>query len=584
MQQAQVEVYIVPDNDPHLSEYIPEYWESRAWLSGFNGSTGTLMITQNAAHLWTDSRYFIQAEKQLEDTPYTLQKARKGIWNSIINWLKENVEQTTTIGCNGELFSLRSIEILHQQLPTISIITNLDLVTPIWENRPTLPSQRIFERPIQYSGKSRLEKIAEIQSVYLQSSNNYYLCTTLDDIAWILNLRGSDIHFNPVFLAYLVIGKSFSYLFVDPLKISNETALRLFEDSIEILPYEGLYEFIADHSLKPVQFLAHKTSINFKLAKSLPEKQITWEKNRIEELKAVKNQAEIKGSREAMIKDGIALTKLFFWLEQNLEEKTISEFDLSEQLMAFRSEQENYMGESFPAIVGYQSNGAIVHYRPEAEASSILQPEGLLLLDSGGQYLEGTTDITRTVALGKVSAEQKKHYSLVLKGHIALASARFPVGTMGIQLDALARSPLWKAGLNFGHGTGHGVGSFLNVHEGPHGISPTISRGSVPIKPGMITSNEPGFYLEAQYGIRIENLILCIEDEATDFGNFLAFETLSLFPYDLQLIDLNEMTAEEVKWINDYHKKVFATLGPLLDLQERDWLASKCIPISLETV
>ena len=576
MQKSDIDVYLIPDNDPHQSEYLASFWQSRAWLSGFDGSTGMLVVTEYVAHLWTDSRYFIQAEQQLKATPFVLQKAKKGIWQEIVEWLIAFVPTNQVIGLDGELFSVRAIESLQNQLTTHLIKTDIDLIAKIWQERPLLPRHPVFARPSQFNGIPFEEKIKMIRSEALVNHQvDYYCCSTLDDIAWTLNLRGRDIEFNPVFLAYLVIDAESTYLFINQGKVEEKLAQKLEKGGVKILSYEDLYPFFDHHLSDGKKILLHKGSVNYKLAQSVKAENIKWSLNIIEQLKAIKNSAEIDSAKKTMIYDGIVLVKLMLWLERMVNESPVNEYDIAQKLILLRSEFESYIGESFPAIVGYESNGAIVHYRPSPKTASVIKPQGILLLDTGGQYLEGTTDITRTFALGKPNIEQIKHFTLVLKGHIALAMAKFPIGTMGVQLDTLARIALWKAGLNFGHGTGHGVGSFLNVHEGPQSISPRLSSNT-PITPGMITSNEPGFYLEGAYGIRIENLVLCKEMEQTSFGTFLGFETLSLFPLDFELIDQNLLNEEEIDWLNDYHQKVFATLSPSLNEHEREWLKEKC--------
>lgn len=573
--EANIDLYIISDSDPHQSEYLADYWQSRAWLSGFDGSTGTLVVSTHASYLFTDSRYFMQAEKQLAQTPIRLKKVKGSIWQSLINWIKSE-SNITQIGFNGELFSNHSINLLKKQLPQVSLRSDLELVTQIWWDRPPLPQHPVFERRLDFCGMSPKEKLASIQKEIQHYQAAYYLCTTLDDIAWLLNLRGNDIPHNPVFMAYFLIGHTQSYLFIDDQKLTPTQKVDLQKIDVEIHPYESLGSFLTSTIPTKKQFLVNETTLNQKLATTIPDSLKIKVKNLVGLQKAIKNEQEIMGARTAMVKDGLALTHLFIWLEKKLAQEKITEFEVAQKLIQLRRKQGDYFGESFDAIVGYQANGAIVHYRPNHEESALLQPEGLLLLDSGGQYMEGTTDITRTIALGQPTPQQKKHFTLVLKGHIALAIAQFPVGTTGVQLDTLARNALWRAGLDFGHGTGHGVGSFLNVHEGPQSISPRLTSGSTAIKPGMITSNEPGFYLDHQYGIRIENLILCIEKEQTDFGTFLAFETLTLFPIDQSLLDFDYLDSIEINWLNDYHKKVFAKLSPFLDGEALVWLQNQC--------
>ena len=573
-----IDAYLVPSNDPHQSEYVADYWKSRQWVSGFSGSAGIAVVTADHAGLWTDSRYFLQAEQELAASEFTLHKQVVPHAPEHITWLSENLSPGCVLGIDGSLFSVRQFQWLERKLTAkgINIETDCDLITSIWKDRPALPLEKAFEHELGYVGESRLEKLNRVRNVMADKGAKYYLVTTLDDIAWVLNIRSADVEYNPVCISYLLIGEQECYFFADEDKIPSNLFENLMKDMVRLEPYLALKKRLAH--LAGQKILIDPTSTSIDLYDRFEMADIVLGDNLIRPLKAIKNETEITHIREAMRKDGVALTKLYRWLEDALHKQDVSEVDVANQLDYFRRKQGDYHGESFGAIVGYNGNGAIVHYRAQKDTCAQLRPEGILLLDSGGQYIHGTTDITRTVALGPVTDAQKRHFTLVLKGHIALDRAKFPAGTTGVQLDTLARMYLWQDGLDYGHGTGHGVGFFLNVHEPPQGFaaSPTTGRGNTPFEPGMFTSNEPGFYLTGAYGIRTENLILCVETEETAFGKFYAFETITLFPIDLRLIEANLLSAEEKQWINRYHEKVFAELAPRLTQEEQDWMEKKC--------
>lgn len=581
MATHQLDAYLVPSSDPHQSEYLSAHWQSRAWLSGFSGSAGTLVVLPEEAGLWTDSRYFIQAEQELAGSSIALHQQLVPHAPEHIAWLRDHLQPGARIGIDGRLFSAQQARYLEKQFypKNIQLDYTLDLIAPIWADRPPLPEDPVYEHDITFTGQSRNEKLESIRQA-LTHPTSTLLCSALDDIAWALNLRGSDIDCNPLFMAYLLISPAQATLYVAPEKISASLKSILEADHIILRPYEAVW-----HDLERLKDNTHicldPSHTSIALYSRLDHTRITEIPSPIQHLKAIKNPTEIRHIRETMRKDGVALLRLLCWLESTLEnnQHTITEYDVAQRLAAFRAEQPDYKGESFPAIVGYGANGAIVHYRPQKESAAAIHPEDLLLLDSGGQYLDGTTDITRTIALGPPTAEQKRAYTLVLKGHIALASVRFPEGTVGMQLDTLARLPLWMDGLAYGHGTGHGVGFFLSVHEGPNGFaaSPTTSRGATPFRPGMLTSNEPGYYPAGKYGIRIENLLLCTESK--EYPGFLHFETVSLFPIDTALIDIHLLHPEELQWLNDYHQKVFDSLAPLLEAEEVAWLKAKCHPL-----
>lgn len=582
MQENHLDAYLIPSSDPHQSEYVAPHWKSREWISGFNGSAGLVIITADHAGLWTDSRYFIQAEEQLAGSEMVLHQQKVPHAPEHIQWLKEQLPAKARVGCNGLFFSKGQIQYLVNQLQqkNIQIDYQHQLIDEIWQDRPPLPLDSIFEHDLKFAGKSRLEKLGIIRAEMKKLDASHYLVTTLDDICWVLNIRGRDVEYNPVCICHLLIGLEKAQLFIALKKVPEKVKTNLEADGIQLEPYlaaDFFLEALSDNST----VLVDKGSINVRLFDALVSKQMINGPNLIRPVKAIKNATEIKHIKNAMIKDASALTKLFRWLEKTVAQRSIPEVEVAKQLATFRAEEADYFGESFAAIVGYQGNGAIVHYRAEAHTCAQIRPEGILLLDSGGQYQDGTTDITRTIALSEPTAVQKRHYTAVLKGHIALATIRFPDTTMGAQLDTLARMYLWQDALNYGHGTGHGVGFFLNVHEPPQGFAPSAvtSRGSTIFKPGMFTSNEPGFYKSGAYGIRIENLVLCVEDETNEWGRFLKFETFTLFPIDKKLIDTQLLTEGELAWLNTYHKKVWEALSPVLDEESKEWMREKCAVI-----
>ncbi len=581
MRKYGIDAFLVPSSDPHQSEYVADHWKSREWLSGFTGSAGTLIVTTDHAGLWTDSRYFLQAEQQLADSEVELHKQQTPHAPEHVQWLADQLDAGSSVGCDGFLFSVRQIRHMEKHLRPhgIDLHYDLELIGDIWEERPPLPDDEIFEFDIRYAGKSRKEKLERIRERVHAREADQYLVTTLDDIAWTLNLRGHDVEYNPVFISYLMLRDSDALLFLDPDKVPDELAVLLAEDGVELRPYASILPYLESLE-EDVDVLIDPASTNIRLFDAIPEEQRMEGENIPRKLKAIKNETEIDHIRRVMVKDGVALLKLYRWLEAILQSRSVTEFEVARQLDHFRRAQGNYHGESFSAIVGYKANGAIVHYRPDPETSASLQRDGLLLLDSGGQYEEGTTDITRTTALGESTEEQRRDYTLVLKGHIALATIQFPEGSSGAQLDPLARMYLWREGLNYGHGTGHGVGFFLNVHEPPQGFAGMAGgRGSTPLQPGMLTSNEPGFYKDGEYGIRIENLVLCVKGPETDYGKFLKFETLTLFPIDLDLIETELLTKAEKQWLNSYHERVFEALSPYLNPEELGWLEQKCQPV-----
>ncbi len=580
MLEKSLDAYLIPSSDPHQSEYVNAHWKTREWISGFTGSAGLVIITQNHAGLWTDSRYFLQAEEELAHSQMKLHKQGVPHAPEHTAWVRDNLSEGSKVGLDGLLFSVRQIQHIKKVLSVkgMSVETNHDLVKDIWKDRPQLPDNQIFEHKVKFAGKNRKEKLAIIREEMKAKNVAWHLVSTLDDIAWIFNIRCNDIEYNPLAIAYSLIGLEKAWLFINPNKVPAKIIQKFHKANIEIKPYQAISKFLVQLP-KNQKVLINPTTLNGCLFDLLTSTQIKKGKTISTPLKAIKSQTEIVHIKKAMEKDGVALLRTIRWLDKELQKRTVSEYELATQLADFRKAQGLYHGESFSAIVGYQGNGAIVHYRPLPNKCAEIKKEGILLLDSGGQYEDGTTDITRTFALGPPTKEQKEHFTLVLKGHIAIASLVFPKGTKGIQLDAFARAPLWQHRLTYGHGTGHGVGFFLNVHEPPQSFATSITRGNTPFVAGMVTSNEPGFYKAGEYGIRIENLILCVEDESNDFGNFLRFEDLTLFPIDKTLINKHLLSKKEIDWLNNYHKKVFEKLAPSLEKTEIVWLRKQCSEI-----
>lgn len=579
LQRQEIAAYIVPSNDPHQSEYVPEYWKLREWLSGFTGSAGTLVITATEAQVWTDGRYFLQAEQELADSPFVLKKQQVPHAPEHIDWLVANLPAGAVVAADGKLFSVQQQRYIEKRFASkgIEFDTQLDLLGPLWEARPALPLNPVFEQDTYFAGLSRAEKLQALRAEMQAQGCTQHLVCTLEDIAWLLNLRGSDVAYTPVFVAYLVVGLEEACLFIHSAKVPADIYTQLQQDKVRLMLYTGIDGFCAEMSARDT-ILIDAGSCSWHLYQLLSKVRIKEGEHLIRHQKAIKNHAEIYHFKGAMRKDSVALLRAFRWLESALAKgETPSEYDFAQKIAACRAEQIDYISESFPAIIGYQGNGAIIHYRPTKEGSAHIKPEGILLVDCGAQYRDGTTDITRTIALSEPTAQQRLHFTLVLKGMIALSNAVFPRGTNGMQLDALARQPLWQHALNYNHGTGHGVGAFLSVHEPPHGFASnaTTSRGTTALEPGHICSNEPGFYLPNEYGIRIENLILCKQHMESEYGQFLRFETLSLFPIDLNLIEQSLLTKAEVQWLNDYHERVIEELSPLLKEEELSWLNKK---------
>ena len=578
LKKSRLDAYIISSSDPHQSEYVADHWKTREWISGFTGSAGIVVITPDHAGLWTDGRYFLQAETELQNTGMVLHKQKVQGAPEYVDWLKENLKEGDTVAFDGKCFSVSQVESLKKTLGSagIKIDGELDLAESLWKDRTDLPTNKVFEFQINYAGKSRLEKLDLIRKEMQEAGVSHYLITTLDDLAWTFNIRSNDVEYNPVSIAYAVITQTNVILFIDQNKVPKELSSKFVLENIEIQAYNQLIPYL--HTLAPGQKLwIDNTTCSYWISNQIKDEQKYFGSNIPKVLKAIKNPVEIKNLKSAMIQDGVSLTKAFIWLKNELKKRTVTEVQLAEKIQAFRSEHRDYVGESFAAIVGYASNGAIIHYHPKPESCAVIQNEGILLVDCGAQYKSGTTDITRTIALSKPSKEHKLQYTMVLRGHINLARAKFLYGTRGVQLDILARLPLWSHGLNFSHGTGHGVGFFMNVHEPPQGfIAGLGERGTTVFEPGMLTSNEPGFYEEGSHGIRIENLVLTVENETTAYGRFLSFDTVSLFPIDTKLVDAKLMNNEEIKWLNKYHDHVYKKLSPFLNSNELKWLKKHC--------
>ncbi|MDE6314899.1 MAG: aminopeptidase P family protein [Muribaculaceae bacterium] len=581
MRAASVSATIIPHTDPHQSEYLAEHWQVRQWLSGFTGSAGTLVITSDKALLWTDSRYFLQAAQQLDGTGIELMKEGLPETPSIEDWLCASLPADSVVGVDGMVFPLVGVRRLDSRLRDagLSLDTAFAPIDSLWTSRPALPDDSVFVHDVKYAGENSADKISRILAKAASQGANAMFISALDEIAWILNIRSSDVECNPVATAFLYLGDNSRVLFINENKIDDNVRAYLAGCGVDIAPYDHVSRFLA---LLPesAQVLVEPARNCFTLATVIGAKAVEGT-SPVAMAKAVKNPVQIEGVRAAMARDGVALVKLFMEIERRLASgETITELDVETLGTKYRAESPMFVDNSFGMIAGYGPHGAIVHYSATQESSSTIRPEGLLLVDSGAQYLDGTTDITRTVCLGTPTPQERTDFTLVMKGHIALGSAIFPEGTRGDQLDALARQFLWQRGLTYLHGTGHGVGHFLNVHEGPQSIR--LNHVDVALTPGMITSNEPGLYRAGIHGIRCENLVLCVPSDVSneEFGHFNRFETLTVFPFDLQLFDTGIMTDSEIAWVNAYHQHVRQTIMPLLETDaQRQWLTAKTEPL-----
>lgn len=576
MQSKSISAYITYSTDPHSGEYVPAHWESRKWITGFTGSAGTAVITSDEGGLWTDSRYFIQAEEQLTDTGLKLFKERMPETPSIPQWLCSVLKKGERVGIDGYTTPLQTVNELRNELSAygIEVVMIEDPYKTIWNDRPDLPDNKPFILEEKYSGESASSKISTIRNHISNTGTDYILISALDEIAWTLNMRGTDIECNPLFVSYLLISEKEATLYINKNKLTETTIDYLQSQGVGHRNYENIESDLTAISGRKI---AMSPSINFAMYNAASEHNTVFiQASPVSKYKAVKNQTEINGFRNAMLRDGVAMVRFLIWLQKNIENGNLTELSIDEQLYKERSAMENFRGISFATIAGYQEHGAIVHYEADEHSASILRPEGLLLIDSGAQYLDGTTDITRTIPLGPTTEEQKKDYTLVLKGFIQLAMAEFPQGTCGTQLDVLARLAMWKEGINYGHGTGHGVGHFLNVHEGPHQIR--MNNVPTPLQPGMTVTNEPGIYRAGKYGIRTENTMLTVPSRKTDFGEFYKFEQLTLCPINTETILWGMLSSEEISWLNEYHETVYSKLSPLLSDEEKQWLRNTTNP------
>ena len=589
MRRERLYAFIFPSTDPHQSEYVADHWKGREFISGFNGSAGTAVVTMNAAALWTDSRYFIAAEEQLRGTEFQLMKLKMPGTPTIAEWLHHSASDlhlppSTEIGIDGMVSSTSEVRELIKELRQnggFTLRTNLDPLREIWHQRPPIPESPAFILPLEYTGETAHEKLTRVRQALRKKHADGMLMASLDDIAWTLNLRGSDVHCNPVVVSYLLIDSQRATLYVNPDKLSDEVRTYLQQEGVGVDSYENVRRGLKDYF--EYNILLDPDEVNYTLF-NICDREKVEEESPVKRMKTVKNATEQACFRQAMLKDGIAMVKFLKWLDEaykshkpneahkpnKAQEPHETELSVSEKLESLRAEQPLFRGISFDTIAGYGAHGAIIHYEPTPKTDIPLKPEGLLLLDSGAQYLDGTTDITRTIALGPLTDEMKHVYTLVLKGHIQVEMAKFPSGISGTQLDVLAKRAMWREGLHYLHGTGHGVGSFLNVHEGPHQIR--MEWKPAPLVAGMTVTDEPGIYLEGRFGVRIENTLLIVPYMKSEFGEFLQFESLTLCPIDKRPIDVSMVTDDERQWLNDYHRMVYDRLSPYLNDDERQWL------------
>ncbi|MCK5820658.1 MAG: aminopeptidase P family protein [Bacteroidales bacterium] len=576
--QHELNAYIIPSTDPHMGEYVPDHWAERNWISEFTGTAGTVIITKDFAGLWTDSRYFQQAEDQLSGSEMELVKLSIPHTAEHIDWLKEKLPKASRVAVNGNMVSVAAVRDMKSRLSekNIELVTLIDLIKKVWINRPALPDNLVMDHPVAFSGRSRTNKLTDVRELLKKTGATHYLVCTLDEIAWVMNLRGTDVTFNPLFVSFVLLSQDTAVLYMDDRKLTEPLKQNIEEDGIKIRAYSEIIKDLGSLSESAILSI-DPGKTNQALMNALQSHVIIHEElSFITRLKAIKNEVEIAGLRNVMVKDGIAWVKFLCWLNNNIGKITITELSAAEKLVSFRLEQKDYMGPSFHPISSYDYHGSIVHYAVSEESSIELQPEGIYLCDTGGHYLDGTTDTTRTITLGNPTKQQKQDFTLALKGTLGVSMLRFPKGTMGYQMDILARKALWDFGLNFGHGTGHGVGFFLNVHEGPQTIGSGASGNmNTSFKPGMITTVEPAIYRDGSYGMRTENMTLCKEDIVNEYGVFYQFETLTLAPIDLELIEVSLLNSDEIKWLNDYHQRVRTKLSDSLSSEEKVWLNNK---------
>lgn len=578
MKADNVDAYIIPSADPHISEYLPKHYKCIPFASGFTGSAGTLVITHDFAGLWTDSRYFEQAAEQLEGSGFELVKQKVQHAPEYIQWLNETLKAGAAVATNEKLLSILLGDLLTQQFAATEIkLVNKDYLSSIWENRPDLPTAAAFLIPEEHAGQSVSAKLAAVRETLTKYNAVHHLVSSLDDIAWLFNIRGKDVNYNPVVLSFALINQDHATLFINPEKLTEEEKVTLLKSGVEVLPYQEIEEALTKIPAGSSIFIDPKRNC-FAYAKLIPATvRIIKDTNPSTNLKAVKNEIELKNTREAMLKDGVAISRFLKWLEENIGKIKITELSAAAVLRQFRAEQEGFIGDSFNTISAYRAHGALPHYSASEESDAEVKAESLFLVDSGGQYFYGTTDITRTIPMGVTSAQEKMDYTLVLKGMIEGCKAKFPKGTCGYQIDAITRKPLWDHAINYGHGTGHGVGYFLNVHEGPQVFNPTNTPVAVEL--GMITSIEPGVYRPGRHGIRIENLVRTISVETSEFNEFYGFETLTIAPINTTIIDKELLEKSQIEWLNAYHAMVFDRLSPFLTTEESEWLkqATKAI-------
>ena len=582
MRREHLGAFIFPSTDPHSGEYVPDYWKGREWITGFDGSAGTAVVTMNSAAMWTDSRYFIAAAEQLTGTEFELMKLRMPGTPTIAEWLGGELREssTTEVALDGMVNTYNEVNSLKTELRKVgglTLRTNFDPLKEIWKDRPELPVDGVKIQPLELAGEETINKLVRIRRALRALHADGTLLSTLDDIAWTLNLRGTDVRCNPVFVAYLLISDTQTTLYINKVKLTREVSAYLSTQGVTVDDYENVSKGLKNYA--EYNILLDPDTTNYTLARQVSCPEVLFETSPVPALKAVKNEAEIRGFHSAMLKDGIAMVKFLKWLRPAVEAGGQTEMSLNEHLTALRAEQPLFRGVSFDSIVGYEAHGAIVHYQATPATDAPIRPCGLVLIDSGAQYEDGTTDITRTIALGEITPEQRHVYTLVLKGHIQLSMCKFPEGTTGTQLDIMARQAMWREGYNYFHGTGHGVGAYLNVHEGPQQIR--MEWRSAPFREGMTITDEPGLYLEGQFGVRIENTLLTIPYRSTEFGVFLQFIPLTLCPIDTAPIDVTLLTDEELSWLNAYHDTVCATLAPHLDAAEKVWLEAATKPIKL---
>ena len=579
MRREHLSAFIFPSTDAHQSEYVADHWQGRTWISGFNGSAGTAVVTMKSAALWTDSRYFLAAEEQLKGTEFQLMKLKIEGTPTISEWLAQELQgENAEVGLDGMVNSYHETMGLIADLRKsggITVRTNLDPLGLIWTDRPAIPANPVEIQPMEFAGESVASKISRIRTALRQRHADGMLISALDDIAWTLNLRGTDVHCVPVFVSYLLISSQQVSLYVDSAKINDEVKAYLTENGISLYPYNKVAEGLERYSEYNILLDGDETS--YFLWKTVKCQEIIAGNSPVPAMKAQKNDREIAGFRQAMLRDGVAMVKFLRWLKPAVEAGGQTEISIDRKLTSLRAEQHLFRDISFDTIAGYQAHGAIVHYEATPETDVALKPEGLILIDSGAQYQDGTTDITRTIALGPVTEEMKHVYTLVLKGHIQLELAKFPDGASGTQLDALARECMWREGYNYLHGTGHGVGSYLSVHEGPHQIR--MEWKPTPLRAGMTVTDEPGLYLSGKFGVRIENTLLIKDYQATEFGKFLQMESLTLCPIDLTPVDFSMLQPEEIEWLDTYHRDVFEKLSPYLEGEDLEWLREATRPV-----